>query len=126
MEPGFAGGDARLAGRRLAALPVTRSPPLAATVAAQLFVKPTVTRAAARAYGFDLQYRSRPSWETYACVLEFAAVLRADLADLQPRDMIDIQSFIRVLGSAEYDRGRPPRAPAVVRPGRGHRGRPGP
>jgi hypothetical protein len=68
-----------------------------------LFVKPTVTRAAARAYGFDLQYQSRPSWETYASVLEFAAVLRADLADLQPRDMIDIQSFIWVLGSAEYD-----------------------
>ncbi|HSJ65503.1 MAG TPA: hypothetical protein VK922_16540 [Gemmatimonadaceae bacterium] len=47
--------------------------------------------------------KSRPSWATYASVLEFAAVLRADLADLQPRDMIDIQSFIWVLGSAEYD-----------------------
>jgi hypothetical protein len=26
-----------------------------------------------------------------------------DLVDLAPRDMIDIQSFLRVLGSAEYE-----------------------
>jgi hypothetical protein len=68
-----------------------------------IFLKPKVTREAARAYGFDLQYRSRPSWETYASVLEFAALLRADLADLTPRDMIDLQSFMWVLGSEEYD-----------------------
>jgi hypothetical protein len=29
--------------------------------------------------------------------------VRADLADLGPRDMIDLQSFIWVAGSAEYD-----------------------
>jgi hypothetical protein len=68
-----------------------------------LFLKPTVTRAAAAAYGFDFQYRSRPSWETYASLLEFAGVLERDLADMKPRDMIDIQSFMWVQGSAEYD-----------------------
>ena len=68
-----------------------------------IFLKPNVTREAARAYGFDLHYESRPSWQTYASVLEFAALLRADLADLKPRDMIDLQSFTWVLGSAEYD-----------------------
>jgi hypothetical protein len=68
-----------------------------------IFLKPTVTRNAARAYGFELAYRSRPSWETYAGLLEFAAVLRRDLRDLRPRDMIDLQSFMWVLGSAEYD-----------------------
>ncbi|HVF50295.1 MAG TPA: hypothetical protein VNA19_09430 [Pyrinomonadaceae bacterium] len=68
-----------------------------------VFLKPNVTRTAARAYGFDFRYQSRPSWETYANLLEFAAVVRRDLRDLRPRDMIDIQSFIWVQGSSEYD-----------------------
>jgi hypothetical protein len=67
-----------------------------------MFLKPTVTRVAAREYGFDFHYESRPSWETYASLLEFARVVRRDLADLRPRDMIDIQSFIWVQGSDEY------------------------
>jgi hypothetical protein len=67
-----------------------------------IFLKPKVTQAAARAYGFDFQYRSKLSWETYASLLEFAETIRRDLADLKPRDMIDVQSFIWVLGSDEY------------------------
>ena len=67
-----------------------------------MFVKPNVTRVAARAYDFDLHYRSRPSWEGYANVLDFARTVRRDLRDLRPRDMIDIQSFIWVQGSDEY------------------------
>jgi hypothetical protein len=68
-----------------------------------MFLKPNVTRAAARAYGFDFDYRSRPNWETYESLLEFARTVRRDLSDLRPRDMIDIQSFIWVQGSDEYD-----------------------
>lgn len=68
-----------------------------------IFLKPNVTRAAARAYGFDLPYKSRPSWETYASLLELAEVIRHDLHDLRPRDLIDIQSFLWVQGSDEYD-----------------------
>ena len=67
-----------------------------------IFLKPKATRAAADEYGFDLRYDSRPSWETYASLLEFAATVRRDLRDLRPRDMIDIQSFMWVLGSDEY------------------------
>ena len=67
-----------------------------------IFLKPKVTQAAARSYGFDFQYRSKLSWETYASLLEFAETIRRDLADLKPRDMIDVQSFIWVLGSDEY------------------------
>jgi hypothetical protein len=67
-----------------------------------IFVKPNVMRNAARAYGFDLQYKSRPSWSNYASVLAFAAVVWRDLRDLHPRDMIDIQSFLWVQGSEEY------------------------
>jgi hypothetical protein len=67
-----------------------------------VFLKPNTTRAAARAYGFDFRYRSQPSWDTYESLLEFAALLRHDLRDLRPRDMIDIQSFMWVQGSDEY------------------------
>jgi hypothetical protein len=67
-----------------------------------IFLKPTVTRIAAAEYGFDLPYRSRPNWETYSAVLELAAAVRADLRDIKPRDMIDIQSFLWVQGSDEY------------------------
>jgi len=68
-----------------------------------IFLKPNVTRAAAQAYGFDFRYRSRPNWETYASLLEFAARVRRDVRDLRPRDMIDLQSFIWVQGSDEYE-----------------------
>jgi hypothetical protein len=67
-----------------------------------IFLKPNVTRTAAREYGFDFHYQSRPSWETYANLIEFAETVRRDLSDLKPRDMIDIQSFIWVQGSDEY------------------------
>lgn len=70
--------------------------------AQHVFMKPQVTRAAARAYGFELPYASRPNWNTYAALLEFAARVRRDQRALRPRDMIDIQSFIWVQGSDEY------------------------
>lgn len=67
-----------------------------------LFLKPNVTRIAAKAYGFDFEYHSHPQWDTYASLLNFAKTLRHDLRDLRPRDMMDIQSFIWVQGSVEY------------------------
>ena len=68
-----------------------------------IFFKPVVTRTAALRYGFELSYASRPSWDTYSGLLDFASVISHDLSDLKPRDMIDIQSFIWVNGSSEYD-----------------------
>jgi hypothetical protein len=67
-----------------------------------IFFKPLVTRRAARAYGFELAYSPRPSWEVYASLLGFAEQVRRDTRDLGPRDMIDLQSFIWVQGSDEY------------------------
>lgn len=66
------------------------------------FLKPTVTRRAAEAIGYDLAYTSRPTWETYDGVLGMARQVRSELADLKPRDMIDVQSFLWVQGSDEY------------------------
>ena len=69
----------------------------------QIYLKPRVTRTAAQEYGFNFQYRSRPSWKTYANLLDFAGAIKRDLHGLHPRDMVDIQSFIWVQGSEEYD-----------------------
>ena len=71
-----------------------------------LFLKPRVTRKAAHAYGFDFQYQPQPSWPVYQSLLTFGAIIRRDL-DRRPgfkaRDMIDLQSFIWVQGSEEYE-----------------------
>jgi hypothetical protein len=68
-----------------------------------MFMKPNTMRAAAREYGFELDYRSQPNWPTYSNLLDLAAQVREDQRDLGPRDMIDAQSFLWVQGSAEYD-----------------------
>jgi hypothetical protein len=76
--------------------------PFIAQPETHIFFKPLVTRHAARAYGFELAYSPRPSWEVYSSLLGFAAQVRQDTRDLGPRDMIDLQSFIWVQGSDEY------------------------
>ena len=68
-----------------------------------LFIKPNVMRAAAREYGFAYEYESRPSARTYASALDFAAQVRRDQREMRPRDMIDVQSFLWVQGSDEYE-----------------------
>jgi hypothetical protein len=68
-----------------------------------IFLKPNGMPTAAHEYGFPFHHQSRPEWKTYANCLEFAETVRGDLEDLGPRDMIDLQSFIWVQGSSEYD-----------------------
>lgn len=69
---------------------------------AHFFLKPVVTRKGAEKYGLPLNYRSRPDWETYEEMLGIAKQIKSDLRDLRPRDMIDIQSFLWIMGSDEY------------------------
>jgi hypothetical protein len=67
------------------------------------FLKPNVTRRAAEEYGLEFHYRSRPNGETYEHLLDLASTVQKDMADLEPGDMIDIQSFLWVQGSDEYE-----------------------
>jgi hypothetical protein len=67
-----------------------------------IFLKPRVTQIAAEKYAFDFRYQSKPNWETYKSLLDFAEQVRKDTADLKPQDYIDLQSFIWVMGSDEY------------------------
>lgn len=59
-----------------------------------LFIKPKPTKRIAEACAIELNYRPDLNWLTYTCALEVAGVLNEQLADLKPRDMIDLQSFI--------------------------------
>jgi len=67
-----------------------------------LFLKPTVTKIAAKKYDYPFIYQSRPNWNTYENLLQFAEEIRKDTLRYQPKDYIDLQSFIWVLGSEEY------------------------
>jgi hypothetical protein len=67
-----------------------------------IFLKPRVTKIAGEKYLFDFKYHSRPNWNTYNSLLEFAELIRKDTSAYKPADYIDLQSFIWVLGSEEY------------------------
>ena len=67
-----------------------------------IYLKPTVTRKAAEKYHFSFHYSSKPSWETYQSLLLFAQQVWKDTPAYRPRDLMDIQSFIWVMGSEEY------------------------
>ena len=82
--------------------PVVTVFPFIADPENHIFLKPNVTKEAARLYGFDFKYESTPSWKVYSQLLEFAQLIRNDLRSKGPKDMIDIQSFIWVIGSDEY------------------------
>ncbi|HEX6316619.1 MAG TPA: hypothetical protein VFZ73_17225, partial [Gemmatimonadaceae bacterium] len=90
-------------GTRVLTWPIVTAFPFIAQPDRHLFFKPTVTRRAAAAYDYPLPYESRPSWTVYSALLDFAKRLRRDLGDLEPRDMIDLQSFMWVQGSDEYE-----------------------
>jgi hypothetical protein len=77
--------------------------PFLAEPTRHIFLKPNVTRRAAAEYDFMFDYGSRPNIETYDSLFALAETIRSDHRDLKPRDYIDLQSFIWVLGSDEYE-----------------------
>ena len=87
---------------RVLTWPVLTVFPFLAQPSIHLYLKPVVTRVAATAYGYPFRYSSVPNLDTYKDLLSFGRGIRRDLKDLRPRDQIDIQSFIWVLGSDEY------------------------
>ncbi len=71
----------------------------------QMFLKPNVTADFADRVGhsFRHRYSAEPNAETYEALLDLAAATRDAIRSLEPRDNIDIQSFIWVVG--EYREG---------------------
>jgi len=67
-----------------------------------IFLKPAVTKIAAKKYDYSFNYQSKPNWSTYQSLLAFADQINRDTRSYRPKDFIDLQSFIWVMGSAEY------------------------
>ncbi len=65
-----------------------------------MFLKPEVTKEFAERVGhpFAHEYSSNLTEETYVSLLDLAQETREKIAKLEPRDNIDIQSFIWVVG----------------------------
>ena len=64
-----------------------------------MFMKPIVTSKAAEICAFELNYKPELNWLTYEKLMVFSRYLKKELADLKPRDMIDVQSFIWCTGN---------------------------
>ncbi len=71
-----------------------------------IFLKPTVTREFAErvGHGFADTYSPKLDVAVYGSLLDLANTTQAEIAALEPRDFIDVQSFIWVVG--EYDTSR--------------------
>ena len=59
-----------------------------------VLIKPTNLANAAEVARFEINYRPELNWLTYSTVTEFYGYVKQQIADLQPRDMIDVQNFI--------------------------------
>jgi len=70
-----------------------------------MFLKPQVTKHAAALAKAELNYKSDLNWLTYSCLLDFAKYLKNELVtmEMNPRDMIDVQSFMWYITPRKYD-----------------------
>jgi hypothetical protein len=59
-----------------------------------VLIKPTNLANAAEVARFKINYRSELKWLTYFSVMQFYKHVRSGIADLDPKDNIDVQNFI--------------------------------
>ena len=66
-----------------------------------MFLKPEITKLFAARVGheFALRYRADLDLGVYRCLLDLVARTRAAIAELRPRDNVDVQSFVWVVGA---------------------------
>lgn len=76
--------------------PIATYFPFIFTPDSHYLVKPNVLRPATQMLSFDLHYTPKPNPDTYEQVLRFCGFLKEQLvaADLHPRDMVDLQTFL--------------------------------
>ena len=67
---------------------------------AHMFLKPTVTVDFADRVGHEFahRYAPEPNADTYLALLDLVAATRKAIVELNPRDNLDVQSFIWVVG----------------------------
>jgi hypothetical protein len=83
---------------RVASWPIATIVPFLAQPDRFIFLKPSVTHVAAEILGYNLNYKSEPNWLTYKCLLQMSDIYKEKLAPLNPKDLIDVQSFFWVVG----------------------------
>ncbi len=76
---------------------------------AHMFLKPEVTKdfAARVGHRFRWDYEPRLDLGVYDSLLDLVSKTAVELAELKPRDRIDIQSFIWIIGDYEEDSEKP-------------------
>lgn len=74
-----------------------------------MFLKPEVTKDFASCVGhrFASDYEPRLKLEVYESLVDLARVTEDELAELEPLDRIDVQSFIWVVGDYDQEREQP-------------------
>lgn len=97
-------GDLPRKKSRVLSWPVATFFPFIAQPRKHIILKPTAMKVAASELKFDLEYSSKPSFNTYNNLLIFADQVKEAIADLHPADYHDVQSFLWTIGSAEYER----------------------
>ena len=67
-----------------------------------VLIKPENLKHASELARLDINYRPELNWLTYTKVMEFYRHISVQIADLNPRDMIDVQNFIWCIDSDQY------------------------
>jgi len=71
------------------------------------FMKPVVTKKAAEAFGYPLDYTTNIQWDTYNRLIEFSKFIGKKISAhplLKPKDMIDIQGFMWCADPSKYSK----------------------
>lgn len=67
-----------------------------------MFVKPTITQYSSELCGFEINYKPQLNWLTYKSILDFSNYLFSEISELNPTDMIDVQSFMWCITPGTY------------------------
>jgi hypothetical protein len=87
---------------RVLSWPILTYFPFIAQPKKHIILKPNAMKLAAGELGFELEYSSKPNFNTYKNLLDLANQVQDGISDLKPRNFHDVQTFLWVIGSDEY------------------------
>lgn len=96
-------GDLPRKKSRVLSWPVLTLFPYIAQPSKHIIMKPTAMMKAAIELGYDLDYSSKPNFQTYERLLHLSDLMKRELSDLKPKNHMDTQAFLWVIGSSEYE-----------------------